>query len=294
MCRFYVICHLLFSLLLLTACQRITSNSTVEEIPISQPSTTSLTGIYQYPGNDLNTVMPLVPIENTSVPVTLTIISTLENTPTHTEIPIAMCSPLQEETLSSLWEIITNPFGSPPMGREDLHHGVDFAYYRRGERLSVEGEIIQSILPGIVAASIQDRLPYGNMVIVETTQTRLPKAIIDKYNIGSGESLYTLYAHMGQSPRVGLGDAILCGQELGIVGTTGYDIVNPHLHLEARIGPFEVRFSRMAFYDTSATSEEMDNYKWWRTSGDFRNIDPMMVFAEYLSNENIGFQTPTP
>jgi murein DD-endopeptidase MepM/ murein hydrolase activator NlpD len=280
--------------MILTACQGITSSSTEEEIPQFQPVTTSLPDIYPYPGKEVTTVIPMIPIEIMSVPFTQTVIRTSENTLTPTEIPVAMCSPLQDETLTSLWEIITNPFGSPPIGREDLHHGVDFAYYRRGERLSIEGEVVQSILPGTVAASIQDRLPYGNMLIIETTQTRLPKVIVDKYNIGSGESLYTLYAHMDQSPLVGLGDAIFCGQELGTVGTTGYDIVNPHLHLETRIGPSEVRFNSMVFYDTSATSEEMENYKWWRTSGDFRNLDPMRVLAEYLSNENAGFQTPTP
>src|SRR4030042_1626197 len=239
---YYVICRVLFSLVLLTACQGITSNSTEEEIPPLQPVTTSLPDISPYPDKGLTTVMPLVPIVITSVPFTQFVIRTSENTPTPTEIPVAMCSPL----------------------------------------------------PGTVAASIQDRLPYGNMVIIETTQTMLLKGIVDKYNIGSGESLYTLYAHMGQSPLVGLGDAIFCGQELGTVGTTGYDIVNPHLHLETRMGPSEVRFNSMVFYDTSATSEEMENYKWWRTSGDFRNLDPMRVFAEYLSNENTDFQTPTP
>ena len=54
--------------------------------------------------------------------------------------------------------------------------------------------------------------------------------------------MYSLYAHMGQSPYVGLGDEVICGQELGTVGITGYDIVNPHLHLETRIGPSGVRF----------------------------------------------------
>jgi len=294
MCRAYVICRVLFSLLLLTACQGITSNVTEEDIPTSQPVITSLPDTDPHPGNELTPAMPMDLIEITSVPITQTAISKLEITPPHTESPIAMCSPLQDETLTSLWEIITNPFGSPPIGREDLHHGVDFAYYRRGERLSIEGEVVQSILPGTVAASIQDRLPYGNMLIIETTQTRLPKVIGDQYNIAPGESLYTLYAHMGQSPRVGLGDAIFCGQALGTVGITGYDIVNPHLHLETRIGPSQVRFSSMVFYDTSATSEEMENYKWWRTSGDFKNLDPMKVFADYLTNEYPGFQTPTP
>jgi len=205
-----------------------------------------------------------------------------------------MCPPFLDETISSLSEIITNPFGSPPIGREDLHHGVDFAYYHRGDRLSIEGEIVQSILPGIVAASILDRLPYGNMVIIESRQAELPKEFIDKFDIKPDESLYSLYAHMGQSPQVKLGEMVTCGQELGTVGLTGYDIVNPHLHLETRIGPSGLRFAGMVFYDTSATIEEMDNYKRWRTSGDFKPIDPMLVFAQYLSYINPDIQTQIP
>jgi murein DD-endopeptidase MepM/ murein hydrolase activator NlpD len=219
---------------------------------------------------------------------------TIEITQIPTELPITMCSPLKDETLASLWEIVTNPFGAPPIGREDLHHGVDFAHYRRGEQLSIDGEIIQSLFPGIVAASIVDRLPYGNMVIVETPYALIPEKIMEKFGVAPGESLYSLYAHMGNLPRVNLNDDILCGQSLGIVGITGYDIVNPHLHLETRIGPPGIRFLGMAFYDASATEEEMNNYKRWRTSGDFRNIDPMMIIVEYLSSQNPGFQTPTP
>jgi murein DD-endopeptidase MepM/ murein hydrolase activator NlpD len=132
------------------------------------------------------------------------------------------------------------------------------------------------------------------MVIIETNQTLLPKVIIDKFDIKPGESIYSLYAHMGQSPEVGLGETVYCGQELGTVGLTGYDIVNPHLHLEIRIGPSDTKFTGMAFYDTSASIDEMDNYKRWRTSGDFRPIDPMLFFGEYISYINPGSQSPTP
>jgi len=107
-----------------------------------------------------------------------------------------MCSPLKDETISSIWEIITNIYDPPPPGRDDHHHGVDFAYYRRGNRLSIEGEVVQSVMPGKIAASIQDRLPYGNMVIIETAQSMIPKVIVDKFAIETGESLYSLYAHM--------------------------------------------------------------------------------------------------
>jgi murein DD-endopeptidase MepM/ murein hydrolase activator NlpD len=256
--------------------------------------TTIIPNVYPYPGVNLRENIPKTPIVNKIIPSIITVTRTAIKTPTQTENPFVMCSPLKSEAISSLWEIITNPFGSPPAGREDLHHGVDFAYYRRWDRLSIEGEIIQSIFPGTVAASIRDRLPYGNMVIIETPQTMLPAEIRDGFDLGPSESLYSLYAHMGQSPRVMINEKIYCGNEIGSVGLSGYDIVNAHLHLETRIGPSATRFTGMAFYDTGASIEEMDNYKRWRTSGDFRNVDPMLIFAAYLSYMNPDFLTPTP
>ena len=57
---------------------------------------------------------------------------------------------------------------------------------------------------------------------------------------------------------------------LGEVGATGYNIINPHLHLETRIGPAEGEFSDgMAYYDTRTTEAERSNYELWRTSGEF-------------------------
>ena len=292
--RFLSFCRVFYLLLLLTACQQITINDIDGYTPTSSPVTTIAPDLNPYLPIIPSTIVPSNPTESKYIPFTLTEIHTQINTPMQTEIPFSMCSPLLQETISSLWEIITNPYGSPPVGREDLHHGVDFAYYRRGDRLSVEGEIIQSILPGTVSASIQDRLPYGNMVIIETEQTMLPKTFIERFGLKTGESLYSLYAHMGQSPLVELGRKISCGQALGTVGVTGYDIVNTHLHLEIRIGPSDARFYEMAFYDTSASTEEMDNYKRWRTSGDFKHTDPMLLFTEYMSYLHPGFQTPIP
>jgi murein DD-endopeptidase MepM/ murein hydrolase activator NlpD len=284
----------IFFILSLSACRGTAADRQSESPQLTMPVQTLIPAIVLNTAAVKSTIVPVDSAKITSVLSTRIASHTPTKNPTQTEIPRTLCSPLKNETISSLWEIITNPFGSPPVGREDLHHGVDFAYYRRGERLSIEGEIVQSILPGNVTASIKDRLPYGNMVIIETLPKMIPKVIIDQYNINEGESLYNLYAHMGESPNVGLGDAVSCGQELGTVGVSGYDIVNPHLHLETRIGPSGVRFKSMAFYDTSATVEEMDNYRRWRTSGDFRNIDPMLIFAEYLSDQNPGTKIPTP
>jgi murein DD-endopeptidase MepM/ murein hydrolase activator NlpD len=122
------------------------------------------------------------------------------------------------------------------------------------------------------------------MVIIETPASRLPTEYLSAFGISEGESLYHLYAHMQSPPLVQLGDEVECEQLLGSVGMTGYNIVNPHLHLETRIGPSGVVFTEMAFYTTSASITEMENYKYWRTSGDFRHFDPMSLFDYFLRN----------
>lgn len=189
-----------------------------------------------------------------------------------------LCSPLAWETIPELWEIISDPYNPPPPGSDERHQGVDFSHYSRKEYKTIEGEPVQVILSGRVAASIQNRLPYGNMVIIETGSVDLPVELRYLIEMAEGESLYLLYAHFGDSPLVKLGETVQCGQVIGEVGATGYNIVNPHLHLEARLGPSNISFDSMAFYTTSATEQEMENYKRWRTSGEFRHFDPMKLF----------------
>jgi murein DD-endopeptidase MepM/ murein hydrolase activator NlpD len=286
--------YLVFVLLpLLVACQ--TSIYSVPEISatieVDKEFTVQPTQkVSQPPG----TCEPISHIQGISTPLIITPTLVHTTTATQTGSTPVICSPLGAETISSLWEIISNPFDPPPAGREDHHHGVDFAYYRRGTRLSIQGEMVQSILPGIVAASIDNRLPYGNMVIIESWQDSIPRIIIDKFDLQVGESLYVLYAHMEQLPEVKIGQEVSCGLKLGTVGTTGYDIVNPHLHLETRIGPSNTSFASMAYYDTRATVDEMENYVRWRTSGEFRLLDPMSIFAIYLSSIDPSFKTPNP
>jgi murein DD-endopeptidase MepM/ murein hydrolase activator NlpD len=195
-----------------------------------------------------------------------------------------MCSPLQHENIASIYEIVSDPYNPPPPGRDERHHGVDFSYYHHAGRDTIEGEGVQAILAGSVAAVINDRLPYGNMVIIETPASLFPADLVSTFGIEKDESLYHLYAHMQSTPLVEVGDAVECGQALGTVGMTGYNVVNAHLHLETRIGPAGDSFTGMAFYTTSATIEEMENYKRWRTSGEFRHFDPMSLFTWFLEH----------
>jgi murein DD-endopeptidase MepM/ murein hydrolase activator NlpD len=154
---------------------------------------------------------------------------------------------------------------------------VDFGYYHWRERDTMLGEPVQSVLPGVVASVLDDHYPYGNMVMVETPREVLPPEMVSLLQILQDESLYLLYAHLNQTPLVGLRQSVDACQPLGEVGMSGNTDI-PHLHLETRLGPAGTVFESMRFYDTRATQEEMDNYKLWRTSGVFRHFDPMDLF----------------
>jgi murein DD-endopeptidase MepM/ murein hydrolase activator NlpD len=231
------------------------------------------------------TIPTLPPTVTTSPTNTVEIPTSL----VETETPLSnklLCSPLAEQSLWEIHEIVSDPYNPPPPGKDERHHGTDLAYYRRKDRLTNEGEGVQAILAGKVVASVQDQLPYGNMVIIETQSNHIPSIISEEFEILEDQSLYILYAHFGTAPLVDLGDLVICGQMIGDVGATGYNIVNPHLHFETRIGPTgEIFAAGMAYYDTRTTQEERKNYELWRTSGVFRHVDPMAIIAKYLESQ---------
>jgi len=134
-------------------------------------------------------------------------------------------------------------------------------------------------LAGLVVAVNHDRLPYGNMVLIATSFDLLDSPIIRNLEIEADESLYHLYAHFDAPSELKVGQWIECGQFLGAVGKTGYNIVVPHLHLETRIGPANAQFQDMAYYDTRATEDEMAKYELWRMSGMFLHFDPIKLFT---------------
>jgi murein DD-endopeptidase MepM/ murein hydrolase activator NlpD len=215
-----------------------------------------------------------------------------------------VCSPLETETLQTLQEIVTQPYKQPRIGIDDgppTHHGVDFAHYRRGDLLSLEGVGILSALDGEVVTVINDRFPYGHAVIIETpldtispqllTQFNLPEisSPVDpdpKFNWSPGElsftlsendySIYIFYAHLLAAPEVEIGEQVTCGQRIGQVGNSG-DSTNPHLHFETRIGPSGARFESMAYYIPNSTESERYNYIVWRITNLFQVFDPMLL-----------------
>ena len=148
---------------------------------------------------------------------------------------------------------------------------------------------------------INDRFPYGNTVMIETPLDTIPAgwaglAVIPapapvvtphpaltcppvdtvQAPLTDQRSLYLVYAHLQEPAKVQPGDQVVCGQAIGAIGASG-NALNPHLHLEVRVGPAGARFASMAHYDSSATPEEMAAYCLWRVSGAFQLIDPLAL-----------------
>lgn len=245
------------------------SASLQSKIPDTQTSTaiTGMTNSIPLTDNLTPEISPssTIPVKKSSTPQPIQELSKI-------------CSPLAEHEIGALLGIISASYDPPPQGRDERHHGVDFAYYHDGIRDSIEGEGVESILDGIVAYAQKDRLPYGNMVIVETKYDQLMPGVTELYRNERNQSFYHLYAHLLEPPEVQVGDFVKCGEQLGRVGKTGYNIANPHLHLEVRIGPQNTVFAPMMFYDTQATEEEQASYLLWRTSGVYKHQDPMKLF----------------
>ncbi len=270
---------LLVLALFLSACQPAQLASTVTATqPLPEPTATA---------------SPTVVPTGTATPLP-------EPSPTPTPF-FEICSPLEDETSKSLRLIISKPLDIPQnFGDDTGHHGVDFAYFQRGDRQSIEGIEIYAIMPGKTVLTLENQRPYGFTVLIETPLSDLPKHLQEILLAGylpvpedphfrlvcpevpqpviTGEfAVYHLYAHMEAPPEYNQGDSIACGETLGTVGNTGYSS-NPHLHLETRLGPSGLQIETMAHYENTNTLEEMGNYCLWRISGYYQLFDPFFLF----------------
>jgi murein DD-endopeptidase MepM/ murein hydrolase activator NlpD len=212
------------------------------------------------------------------------------------------CSPLEGVPLAELNDRIVNPFAPPPRGSDDPHQGIDLADFRTADRIALEGLPVHAVLAGRVAMVLANRFPYGNAILIETPLDRLPSDLREGLPIPEmlpppeklsaltcppletplpawetePLSVYTLYAHLKEPPNFQPGEAITCGQPLGAIGNSG-NALNPHLHLEMRLGPPGIHLGSLAHYDTSATPKEMAAYCTWRLGEPFWLIDPGIV-----------------
>ncbi len=201
--------------------------------------------------------------------------------------------------MSDLPGRVVNPYHPPEPGSDDPHQGADLAELKPGTQIAQAGLPVHFVLDGSVAAVIHDRFPYGNAVLIETdlkdvapnlglafpdplpaplqqTVLTCPPVTLPADFAQRPRSLYLLYAHLQEYETLAVRDRVTCGQTLGKIGSSG-NAMNPHLHLEARIGPAGMTFDSMAHYDVSASEVEMGNYCLWRVSGWFQHIDPMCL-----------------
>lgn len=190
------------------------------------------------------------------------------------EYAYRICSPLFSVPLGELAKVISDPYKPPPMGKDDRHQGVDFAFYRRYGRVSTAGEIVQSVYKGKLAGVIEDRFPYGNALIIETSYDMLSPKIMQTLGVKNNQSIYILYGHLESMAVRTIGENIIPCQAVGIVGKSGNSGVE-HLHLEMRIGLSGEILPSMAYYVREATPEERESYLRWRISGEFVHFDPM-------------------
>ena len=254
------------------------------------------------------TPMPSQPATATQPPATNTPQPSATLLPTETLIPtptpIQICSPLEGFVLADLPAIESNPYNPPRPGMDDGHHGVDYAFYSYPALglTQMKGLPIHSVLPGKVITASRELDPYGYIVIVETPLENLSPNLLDTLDlpqpvplatqiaplscpeipvpddwVSAPLSLYLLYAHMDQQPAVQAGQNVACGDQLGVVGTTGSLSVNDHLHFEVRIGPSGAIFENMGHYSTAASEMERHNYCVWRISGWFQMTDPTLL-----------------
>lgn len=218
-------------------------------------------------------------------------------TPTPTPAPV--CAPFPGYSRADLLAAISNPYNPPPPGSDDPHQGVDLAVIQAG--MALAGGPAHALLAGQVALVVRERFPYGNAVLVETRLDDLPAALpeaaiptlaptlpphpaltcpaleLTSDPPASGRrSLYLLYAHLQELAEFEAGDTVACGQRLGLVGQSG-NALNPHLHIEARLGPAGVRLPGLAHYESRASAEEMGAYCLWRVSNRFQLVNPTQL-----------------
>jgi len=216
---------------------------------------------------------------------------------------IVICSPLEGIPIQDLPDLIVNPFSPPQLGSDDPHQGVDFADVDPIYQIALEGRTVKAVVEGVVAGVINNRFPYGNAILVETSLDQFPsewlktmqlptpapiqnghpaltcpESTLLPESISGTRSIYLVYAHLQEASTLQTGDSITCGTPIGAIGNSGNSL-NPHVHLEMRVGPSNVRFDSMAHYTGSATTEELANYCLWRVSEAFQLLDPMRLFS---------------
>lgn len=255
------------------------------------------------PSPEMTATQPAV----TTSTITPTETHTPEPTPTLTATPAIIdraCSPLSGIDLNELYAITSNTFDFKSAFSDLGHPGIDLAFFKYKNFSTMLGLPVQALLPGYVVEVVDDRFPYGNMILIETPlsmvseefiqsialPTPIPQENIEAFSTcdkdmtsiswsADKKSIYSLYAHLESKPDFQTGDWVSCGEQIGAIGITGNSVAE-HLHLEVRIGPANAKFNTIAMYMADDTPEERYNYCIWSISGNFQAVDPAAFWRD--------------
>ncbi|MEM7136524.1 MAG: M23 family metallopeptidase [Myxococcota bacterium] len=122
--------------------------------------------------------------------------------------------------------IATSGLGEPRDGGRRSHRGIDFA--------SEAGEPVLAVASGVVTFAGVDwerrahiaLEPWGALLVHRRHMG--PKGLF--VEVDHGDGVVSLYAHLARYD-VNVGDEVLAGEVLGLVGETGVRDSGPHLHL---------------------------------------------------------------
>lgn len=149
-----------------------------------------------------NTDIPFFNNENKERVVTTSCINDQNNVE---QVPIEISAIISNPVEKG---VITSKFGKrcdPLSGKEKIHYGLDLC--------AEEGTPIFSVMSGVVEKA--ERSPsFGNLVIID-----------------HGNGIKTLYAHCKEL-KVSVGERIKRGQNIALMGNTGYYSTGTHLHVE--------------------------------------------------------------
>ncbi|MEM7434385.1 MAG: M23 family metallopeptidase [Myxococcota bacterium] len=122
--------------------------------------------------------------------------------------------------------VATSGLGEPRDGGRRSHRGIDFA--------SEAGEPVLAVASGVVTFAGVDwerrahiaLEPWGALLVHRRHMG--PKGLF--VEVDHGDGVVSLYAHLARYD-VNVGDEVLAGEVLGLVGETGVRDSGPHLHL---------------------------------------------------------------
>lgn len=103
---------------------------------------------------------------------------------------------------------VTDTFGCPSIWGRRFHDGMDIANSQRTP--------IVAAATGVVVRTGFEAGGYGNFVVI-------------RHRTSTGVDVFTLYAHMFEPAWVGSGAVVAQGQQIGLMGSTGWS-TGSHLH----------------------------------------------------------------